>query len=387
MIREIDVEGFRSVRSVRMALGPITVVSGENGTGKTNLYRALQLFQAAAGGTLARAIAEDGGMESVLWAGGRRRGPVRLRIAARMDDFEYELVLGLPIPTITAFNMDPEVKQERVLLDGAVIVDRRGKSVRLRDADGRPVTHAFDLWGSESVLARLSEPQRYPALAALRDRFLGWRFYHAFRTDPESPLRRPQVPVRTPALAADGRDLASALQTIAEIGDAAGLRAAVDRAFPGSTLELGGRSVAMRTPGLHRPLAAHELSDGTLRYLCLVAALTSPRPPPLVALNEPETSLHPDLMEPLAELVAAVPRETQLWLTTHARELADAVARRTGAAPVRLERRDGATRIVGQGLVAADEDDREDDGGREDDGPREDDGARPAGELRRGRPS
>jgi predicted ATPase len=65
--------------------------------------------------------------------------------------------------------MDPEVKQERVLLEGAVIVDRKGQSVRLRDADGRPVTHAFELWSSESVLARLSEPQRYPTLSALRD--------------------------------------------------------------------------------------------------------------------------------------------------------------------------------------------------------------------------
>jgi predicted ATPase len=112
-----------------------------------------------------------------------------MRIAAKMDDFAYELVLGLPVPGDTAFNMDPEVKQERVLLDGAVIVDRKGQSVRLRDADGRPVTHAFDLWSSESVLARLSEPQRYPALSSLRDRFLAWRFYHSFRTDPESPIR------------------------------------------------------------------------------------------------------------------------------------------------------------------------------------------------------
>jgi predicted ATPase len=353
VIEEIEVEGFRSVRAVRMRLGGVSVVVGENGTGKTNLYRALQLFQAAATGTLARAIAEDGGMESVLWAGARKRGPVRMRIAAKMDDFSYELILGLPVPGDTAFNMDPEVKQERVLLDGAVIVDRKGQSVRLRDADGRPVTHAFDLWSSESVLARLSEPQRYPALSSLRDRFLAWRFYHSFRTDPESPIRRSQVPVRTPALAPDGRDLASALQTIHEIGDRKGLGAAIERAFPGADLELGGRDVKMRTPGLHWALNAHELSDGTLRYLCLVAALLSPRPPPLLALNEPETSLHPDLLDPLGELIAAMPRESQLWVTTHARELADGVAKRTGVEPVRLTKQSGETRLVGQRLIDA----------------------------------
>ncbi len=112
----------------------------------------------------------------------------------------------------------------------------------------------------------------------------------------------------------------------------------------------------MRTPGLHRALNAHELSDGTLRYLCLVAALLSPRPPPLLALNEPETSLHPDLLDPLGELIAAMPRESQLWVTTHARELADGVAKRTGVEPVRLTKQTGETRIVNQRLVDVDPD-------------------------------
>jgi predicted ATPase len=112
----------------------------------------------------------------------------------------------------------------------------------------------------------------------------------------------------------------------------------------------------MRTPGLHRSLNAHELSDGTLRYLCLVAALLSPRPPPLLALNEPETSLHPDLLDPLGELIAAMPRESQLWVTTHARELADGVAKRTGVEPVRLTKQNGETRIVGQRLVDVERD-------------------------------
>ncbi len=80
MIEEIEVEGYRSVRTVRMRMKPVLVVVGENGTGKTNLYRALQLFQAAASGSLARAIAEDGGMESVRWAGARKRGHVRMQV-------------------------------------------------------------------------------------------------------------------------------------------------------------------------------------------------------------------------------------------------------------------------------------------------------------------
>ena len=71
-------------------------------------------------------------------------------------------------------------------------------------------------------------------------------------------------------------------------------------------------------PGLNRPMGAGELSDGTLRYLCLMAALLSPRPPPFLALNEPEMSLHPDLLGPLSRLIVEAAKNSQIWVTTHA---------------------------------------------------------------------
>jgi hypothetical protein len=70
----------------------------------------------------------------------------------------------------------------------------------------------------------------------------------------------------------------------------------------------------LHQPGQLRPLDASELSDGTLRYLLLAAALFSPRLPPLLVLNEPENSLHPDLLVPLARLIAAVAERTQVWV-------------------------------------------------------------------------
>jgi predicted ATPase len=168
------------------------------------------------------------------------------------------------------------------------------------------VTHAFDLWASESALARLSEPQRCPALFAVREALLAWRFYHPFRTDEGSPLRRAQLPVSTPVLAPDGSDLAAALRTIQEIGSEEALAAAVDRVMPGARLDVAdGTLVRLVAPGLHRPLDARELSDGTLRFLCLAAALLSPRPPPLLALNEPETSLHESVLPALTGIVIA----------------------------------------------------------------------------------
>ena len=108
-------------------------------------------------------------------------------------------------------------------------------------------------------------------------------------------------------LSDDGADLAAALPTIAEIGDTDALHAAVDRAFPGSSVEISAEAgrfeVRLPQHGLLRPLSAAELSDGTMRYLLWVAALLTPRPPELLVLNEPETSLHPDLVAPLAELI------------------------------------------------------------------------------------
>jgi predicted ATPase len=110
----------------------------------------------------------------------------------------------------------------------------------------------------------------------------------------------------------------------------------------------------LQTPDLLRPLTAPEFSDGMLRYLCLIASLLSPRPPSLLALNEPETSLHPDLLKPLARLIAQSSRTSQLWITTHSRILADHIEAFSGVPPVELELVRGETKIVGQGLILPD---------------------------------
>jgi predicted ATPase len=188
-----------------------------------------------------------------------------------------------------------------------------------------------------------------------------WRFYHHFRTDAESPLRHPQVGVRTPVLSHDGRDLAAALQTINEIGMSEELHEAIRQAFPGASLEIehdednGTFAVLLRMPGLKRPLRARELSDGTLRYLCLLATLLSPRPPALLALNEPETSLHPDLLEPLAHQMVNASRGSQLWVVTHSEKLAELVEKHSGESPIRLQLDNGETRVAGQKLVDVNE--------------------------------
>jgi predicted ATPase len=104
----------------------------------------------------------------------------------------------------------------------------------------------------------------------------------------------------------------------------------------------------MRQHGLLRPLKTSELSDGTLRYLLLIAALLTPRPPPLMILNEPETSLHPDLLPPLGRLIAVASDRWQIIVVTHAASLV-ATLHNAGARQIVL------TKELGETLVSDDE--------------------------------
>lgn len=359
-LTRLQVQGYRSIRGLDLPLGQVNVITGPNGSGKTNLYRALLLLGAAARGELARALGREGGLPSALWAGPRKqvtrkKAPVRLVLALQLESLRYELQLGLPIPRATLFTRDPEVKEETVSvpLPGrktpVLLLERKGETAWLQDEEGRRVGYPLQITGSESVLSQVSDPKRFPELAALRESFTGWRVHDQLRTDPEAPLLRPRVGVRTPVLADDGGDLLAALQTIRENGDAEALDRAIGAALPQVSHfliradDLGRLSLELFVHGVSRPFGLEELSEGTLRYLALAAALLSPRPPALLCLNEPERSFHPDLLAPLAELLVRASHRAQLWITTHSPALALALAQGSGEPPIRLAMKKGET--------------------------------------------
>lgn len=167
----------------------------------------------------------------------------------------------------------------------------------------------------------------------------------------DAPARSPQIGTHTPVLGNDGADLAAAVQTICEIGDGEALGRAVADAFPGGRLSVetnsGRFALAMEQHGLLRPLTAAELSDGTLRYLLWIAALLTPRPPALMVLNEPETSLHRDLLAPLARLIAQASKRTQIIAVTHAKALITALREQPGCHSVTLAKTLGETTLEG----------------------------------------
>jgi predicted ATPase len=208
-------------------------------------------------------------------------------------------------------------------------VDRRGSFVKAREEKGAWAVVTQGLASFDSMMTHCADPRETPEMLMLREDMRAWRFYDHFRTDAASPARLPQIGTHTPILSHDGSDLAAAIQTIRQIGDGDAVDAAVDDAFPGARVSIryagGWFEMEMQQHGLLRPLRTSELSDGTLRYLLWVAALLTPRPPGLLVLNEPETSLHPDLLPALGRLIAQASERSQVIVVSHAPALIDAL--------------------------------------------------------------
>ena len=363
----MSARNYRSLRSIRMDLAGVNLFIGENGVGKSNLYRALQLVQAAARGTMAREIAAEGGMASALWSGPRRAGaPVRIGLDVETLDeesavtFRYRVETGIKPPMAAGFALEPQVKAEELVVDAArpvTMMKRSGPSVSVRDGGGHMRDHPEGVLTSETALAALGSGGHFPEIGAFRRVVEGWRFFHGFRTDRDSPLRAPCLAVTAPLLAEDGANMAAVFATLAWIRqDTADLDRAVAEAFGGARLRVAEPtstcSFAVEFPGFpQRLFDPRELSDGQLRFLALAAALLSYRAPPLIALNEPEASLHPDMLAPLAAMIARVAGHSQIWIVTHSERLAEEVHKQCGVKARRVVRENGATWIEGMRLT------------------------------------
>lgn len=373
------IQGYRSLRELVLPLGQLSVITGANGSGKSSVYRSLRLLADVAQNAVVASLAREGGLSSTFWAGPEtiarsvrqgthaveglaKRNVASLKLGFGSDTYGYSIDLGYPPPSppATMFELDPRVKREciwhgPVYRKASALVDRRNNFVWLSTTrDEEPVFLTQHLADTDSMLASVADPQRAPEMLAAREAVRGWRFYDQFRTDSESPARAAQIGTWTPILHHDGSNLAAALQTIMEIRSDDALATTLEDAFPGSRLYVEDRNgrfdLQLQQHGLLRPLSAAELSDGTLRYLLWTAALLTPRPPELMVLNEPESSLHPDLLPALARLILAAAAHTQIILVSHAQKLIEILAAAPLCTRLHLLKDFGETTVEGTTL-------------------------------------
>ncbi len=356
MIQTIHLKGYRSLSDLRLKLGQVTVLRGPNGVGKSNVYRALRLLSSLADGSFARAVAEEGGMPSLLWAGNENvKRTTRLELSVETDLFKYELDCGLmpqapndPNP----FKLDPDIKTESLKLGGRVMGKRNRAQFRVTDSRGK-LGEEQPIDSPVSMLTLLRDAQNYPGLLHTRNTLAAWRFYDSIRTDPAAPPRQAVRGYWSPVLAEDASNLPAVVASIAQSDQATEFREALALAFPQARLQVSCErffELSFVSEHLPRPLTGAELSDGTLRFICHAAALCSPQPPPLLVLNEPESSLNEALIPALANLIAQAAQRSQIVIVTHSTLLSQAIAALTKTRQQALVMVKGETRLEGHEL-------------------------------------
>ncbi len=318
-------------------------------------------MKAAAEGTFSTEIVREGGMQSAMWSGTRRKHePARIILEAEFEDerlasrLSYRVEAGLPPPVSGAFPFEPQIKEEQLNLDTGRrpvdLMDRKGPAVlrvTARAADRAPEPPLT----SESGLSVLGQSGHYPEIGDLAAQMRGWRFYHGFRSDRDAPVRQPSIAATAAMLDEDGSNLASVFATLAHIRqDTVDLDHLIAGALEGAKLVIPypeetatfGLNFPAFPPRVFRP---GELSDGQIRLLALAGALLSYRLPPLIALNEPEASLHPDMIPSLAKMIARASERSQIWVVTHSARLAEAITEYCGSRPIHVAKHDGETEL------------------------------------------
>jgi predicted ATPase len=320
---ELTVKGFRRLLDVRLALRPLSVMIGANGTGKTSVLDVLALLAASAQGKLASSISELSGLANVLTYD--RAEELGLEIGnedASDDPLDYSLRLR---PQGLGYEISEETLSLRQLSrEGLSFVKAAGRDISYLDADEAEMLRPT--WEHNPLETSLAQvPKMFQEPEDFRRRLASSTFYHVLNVDPRSPVRLPQsvAPVELPGR--NGEDLVSCLYYLREtnrdrfevIEDS--LRVAFPRFdrldFP--PVAAGTLALAWRERGSSKPLYAHQLSEGTLRFLWLTTLLQSPGLTALTLLDEPEVSLHPELLSLLADQLREASRRTQIVVATH----------------------------------------------------------------------
>jgi predicted ATPase len=359
--RARDVLSF-GPESPELELRSLNVLIGPNGAGKSNLIEAISLLRAASGNLL-EPIQTGGGIAEWLWKGSDRP-------TAEIDATVFYPGGKMPLRHRLAFTM---VGQRAELVDEAIENEHPNRGEQdvyfyYRYQHGHPVLNVKtdapsldgrarrelrrqDLALDQSVISQRKDPDQYPEVTYLGNEYARIKLFREWHLGRNTQPRRPQPTDLVPDfLQEDAANLAIVLNDLEHRPNLRNtivekLKNADDSIDDFSTKVLGGTiQLYLHYAGLKSPVPATRLSDGTVRYLCLLAVLCHPAPPPLICLEEPELGLHPDLMPGIADLLVEASHRMQLIVTTHSDALVDGLTQVPEAVIV-CEKRNGSTEM------------------------------------------
>jgi predicted ATPase len=360
---ELQVEGYRSLKNVTWKPGNLNVLIGPNGSGKTNLIKALELLAASAQGGLGDYVQEDGGFHTMVWDGQAKNIRFWVRASGLTglsaflksvgefplppQEFEYELCLGYLWQRPPAgVLVESELLRARFPSTDNTPTERQ-KWLERNDKAGRmaildiPSGHLIDLkpevvTRDEALLSMMVSPSAInPFVSDLQRGLASWTIYQDLwsRVYPGTPRGSVTTSVRMPAVtsyetqvSSDAGNLVNVLHTLytSEKQFEGLINDAMNAAFPNAFGRLEFPPAAdqliqmrIRWRGLERGVSAANLSDGTLRFLFLITVLANPKPPSLIVIEEPEIGLHPRMMSIIAEYAVDAAERTQVVFTTH----------------------------------------------------------------------
>ncbi len=346
-ILKLDVQGFRSLRNVSWEPGKLNILIGPNASGKSNLLRLIELVAVSAQGRLGKHIQKDGGMEPLVWDGST--GGISIKIKnSPLDDFRdsdrecltYELELGR-IGISSGYRIDHELLGNYHKLETGEsdqpfkFLERHQSRAHIFDESEKTLTAPEDqVPEQETLLSLAAGPfSLNSVISKFQSQLAAWSVYHDLHVNHDAPIRQPSVARSEKRVEPDGQNLISVLHTL-YTGDRAfknEINTAMKSAFgddfdelvfpPASDQRI---QLRVRWKSLKHEQSAADLSDGTLRFLFLLSVLASPTPPPVIAIDEPETGLHPSMMRVVAEYAIDAADRTQVILTTHSPQFLDA---------------------------------------------------------------
>ena len=345
-----------------LELTPLNVLIGPNGSGKSNLIEVIGLLRAAPSDIMAP-IREGGGGNNWIWRGESKMKEARVEVVvgnpfARSDKqlLRYSLAFGpffFGMPSLREEIREVGQTEEGEDSSERYLERRSGKvTLTYRDESGKRSQRELlptDIKPDQSILSQLKDPVQYRELTSIGIGLAGMHLYREWSFGRNTPPRLPQkADLPNHSLSEDGRNLGMVLNRLEGDSEAKKkLLTALRKLYHGIDdyyvqIEAGSVQVFLREGNV--PIPATRLSDGTLRYLCLLAILCHPTLPPLVCIEEPELGLHPDVIPGLADLLREASERCQLIVTTHSDTLVDALTE-TPESIVICEKENGQTKL------------------------------------------